>query len=109
MKIEDAPFTITDWSVTPSSTLRGTRGLAASRVLERGNARLRMIEYSAGYVADHWCARGHAALVLDGDILVEIENGGSFALTAGMSFLVADGRDAHRVSSHNGARVFIVD
>ncbi len=109
MKIKDMPLTIADFEAVAAERTRGERGFAGSRAIERNDIRVRMVEYSPGYLADHWCTRGHVALVVKGELFLEIDDGRSFELKAGMGFLVADGRDAHRVYSENGARVFIVD
>jgi hypothetical protein len=66
-----------------------------------------MIEYSPGYLADPRCTKGRIARVVKGKLLLEIDDGRSCALKAGIVFPAADGRDAHRVYSKNGARVFI--
>ncbi len=68
-----------------------------------------MVEYSPGYVADHWCERGHVVLVLEGELITELKDGRSFVLRAGSSYHVADLRDPHRSASPKGAKLFIVD
>ena len=68
-----------------------------------------MVEYSAGYLADHWCKKGHILLCLEGELHTELEDGRQFVMTPGMSYQVADGAEAHRSSTTTGARLFIVD
>ncbi len=109
MKITDMPLTVTNWDEVNPASIKGESGIAGSKTIEQNDIRVRMIEYSPDYLADHWCTRGHIVLVLKGDLLLETDDGRRYELKAGMSFLVADGRDAHRVYSKNGARVFIVD
>ena len=109
MRIHDVPFTTTDWEAIPSTHHPGATGFATWRTVERGNLRVRMVEYSPGYAADHWCRRGHVLLVLEGELLAELEDGTSVILTAGMSYEVADDAGAHRSSTARGARLFIVD
>jgi hypothetical protein len=109
MRIEDVPFATTDWTKVPLTEHAGATGLATWRTIEQGNLRVRMVEYSAGYVADHWCRRGHVLLVLAGTLVTELEDGRVFSLTAGMSYRVADGIDAHRSRTKTGASLFIVD
>jgi hypothetical protein len=70
---------------------------------------VRLVDYSAGYVADHWCEKGHILLCLEGQLDTELADGRKFTLTPGMSYQVADGTDAHRSRSEKGARLFIVD
>jgi hypothetical protein len=109
MKISDVPFQATDWSAIEPTTHRGEQGVAYWRTLEVGNIRVRMVEYSPGYVADHWCDRGHVLLVLEGELVTELQNGETHVLTPGRSYEVADGAMPHRSRTASGARLFIVD
>ena len=87
----------------------GESGTATWRTFDRGNIRVRMVGYSPGYRADHWCAMGHVILCLDGRLVTELADGRSFLLTPGMSYHVGDGGPPHRSLSTEGARLFIVD
>ncbi len=109
MKIQDVPFFTTYWSAVPKTKHPGESGEATWRTIERGNVRVRHVEYSAGYVADHWCERGHVLLVLEGELITELKDGRKFVLTAGHSYQVADGDGAHRSVSPKGAKLFVVD
>jgi hypothetical protein len=109
MKIPDFPFTTTDWRNVPPTRHPGITGEALWRTLEVGEVRVRMVEYTPGYVADHWCERGHILFVLDGELHTELKDGQRFTLTAGMSYQVSDDPNAHRSSTATGARLFIVD
>lgn len=109
MKIEDVLFRATDWKSIKPTEHAGTQGKAHWRTLEVGNIRVRMVEYSPGYIADHWCSRGHVVLVMEGQLETELEDGRTFTLAAGMTYQVADGAEAHRSRSENGAKIFIVD
>lgn len=109
MQISDIPFGTTDWSRIERTEHRGDRGVAHWRTQQFGGIRVRMVEYSPGYIADHWCRKGHILLCLEGELRTELEDGRSFTLTAGMSYQVADGAEPHRSSTDHGARLFIVD
>jgi quercetin dioxygenase-like cupin family protein len=109
MKIQDVPFQTTDWSRVAPTQHPGAPGLATWRTLEAGNVRVRMVEYSAGYVADHWCERGHVLLVLEGELITELRDGRKFTLGPGQSYQVADGDGAHKSVSPKGAKLFVVD
>ncbi len=109
MKIQNVPFFTVEWDTITSIEYKGETGMSWCKTIEQGNIRVRMIEYGAGYKADHWCSRGHVVLVLKGELTVELENGKFFHLLSGMSFQVADTVDAHRAYTDNGALVFIVD
>jgi hypothetical protein len=109
MTIVDVPFLVTDWSKVPATEHAGASGSARWRTVEVGNVRVRMVEYTPGYVADHWCERGHVLLVLDGQLLTELRDGSIHRLGPGQSYEVADGAAAHRSTSPSGCRLFIVD
>lgn len=109
MKIEGVPFTVTTWDEVCPKEHRGDEGKAISRTLEAGNIRVRIVEYSPGYSADHWCTRGHILLVLEGELVTELKDGTKFCLRPGMSYQVASNRGAHKSSTRVGAKLFIVD
>lgn len=109
MKIADAPFQTIAWTSIASTEHPGERGVARWRTREVGNVRVRMVEYTPGYIADHWCERGHVVHVIDGELVTELRDGRRFVLAAGESYVVADGDGAHRSSTMVGARLLIVD
>jgi len=109
MNIQDVPFTQTDWDTVPREQHAGETGTAWWRVVELGNLRLRMVEYSPGYCADHWCSRGHVVLVLRGEIETSLRDGRVFITRQGQSWQAADSDGEHRTSTRDGATLFIVD
>lgn len=109
MKIASLPFGTTDWSTVAPTRHAGENGHALWRTRQFGEVRVRMVEYSPGYKADHWCQKGHFLLVLEGELVTELEDGRVFTLTPGMSYQVADGAEAHRSTTQAGARLFVVD
>lgn len=109
MDIAAVPFTTTDWSSVPEVAHAGRSGTAFWRTFEAGNVRVRMVRYPPGYVADHWCSRGHVLLVLSGELETELQDGSVHHLTAGMTYQVANGADPHRSRTSTGASLFIVD
>jgi hypothetical protein len=110
MKLPTSPFTVTDWSKVEATTHPGETGQALWRTLNIGDLRVRMVEYTPGYLADHWCDRGHVIFVVKGELDSELRDGRKFKLTAGMSYQVSDfGDAAHRSSTATGATLFIVD
>jgi quercetin dioxygenase-like cupin family protein len=110
VKIPTSAFAVTDWSQMPATAHPGSSGAAIWRTASIADLRVRVVEYTAGYVADHWCDRGHVLYVLEGELEVELRDGRNFKMKAGSSFLVSDfGDAAHRVATTSGARVFIVD
>ena len=109
MQMRDIPFGTTDWSSVEATAHPGATGTAWWRTREFGGIRVRMVEYSPGYLADHWCGKGHILLCLEGELHTELEDGRSVVLTPGTSYQVADHAEAHRSATATGARLFIVD
>ncbi|MFB9264463.1 DHCW motif cupin fold protein [Bradyrhizobium erythrophlei] len=110
MKIPPLSFTVTDWSGVAPTIHPGETGEALWRTLDIGELRVRMVEYSPGYLADHWCDRGHVLFVVQGELDTELRDGRKFTLKPGMSYQVSDfGDAAHRSSTRTGATLFIVD
>lgn len=109
MQIVSVPFTTTSWDAVPEVEHRGKSGVAYWRTVEVGNIRVRMVRYSPGYAADHWCERGHVLLVMGGELETELQDGSVHRLGPGMSYQVADGTPPHRSRTTVGATLFIVD
>ena len=109
MKIESGVFEVDDWSTVGLTEHPGTTGMATWRTVEQGNLRVRMVEYSPGYLADHWCERGHVVLVVSGELETELRDGRRVLTRAGQSYRVSEGVAPHRSSTRTGARLFIVD
>jgi quercetin dioxygenase-like cupin family protein len=109
VKIQDVPFCTTDWKAVEPTAHPGEAGTAYWRTLEVGNIRVRVVDYTPGYLADHWCERGHVLLVLEGELVTELSNGEQHVLKPGQSYQVADGEMPHRSRTATGARLFIVD
>jgi hypothetical protein len=110
LKIPTLPFTVTDWSKVPETVHPGESGEARWRTLNIGDVRVRMVTYSPGYLADHWCDRGHILFVLAGELVSELKDGRTFTLKPNTSYQVSDfGDAAHRSRTATGATLFIVD
>lgn len=109
MQMTHIPFGVTDWSNLPVTEHSGEQGKAYWRTCMFNDIRVRLVEYSTNYLADHWCKKGHILLVLEGELDTELEDGRTFTLRAGMSYQVADQAEAHRSSTKTGAKLFIVD
>jgi quercetin dioxygenase-like cupin family protein len=109
MQMADIPFGTTDWSTVEATEHKGERGAATWRTRHFGPIRVRMVEYTPGYLADHWCVKGHVLLCLEGELTTELADGRVFVLKPGMSYQVADNAEPHRSSTEVGAKLFIVD
>ncbi|MBL7964731.1 MAG: DHCW motif cupin fold protein [Flavobacteriales bacterium] len=103
------PFEAIDWSQLPATVVNGTSGTATMRVVQHGGLRIRMVEYSANYLADHWCQLGHLVFVLEGELINEHEDGRVNVLTEGMSYHVSDGLSSHRSRTHGPVKLIVVD
>lgn len=109
MKMSDIPFGTTDWNTIEKTEHKGDTGMAYWRTARFGDIRVRMVEYTPGYQADHWCVKGHILFCLEGELHTELEDGRRFVLTPGVSYQVADHAEPHRSSTAIGAKLFIVD
>jgi hypothetical protein len=109
VRIDALPFGTVDWSQVESTIHPGASGHARWRTRQFGEVRVRMLEYSAGYVADHWCLKGHFLLCLDGELDTQLADGRQVTLKPGMSYQVADGAEAHRSMSRSGAKLYVID
>jgi quercetin dioxygenase-like cupin family protein len=109
MNMTNIPFGTTDWATIEPTEHAGIKGKAYWRTRDFAGIRVRMVEYTAGYLADHWCSKGHILLCLSGELMTELEDGRVFVLKPGMSYQVADNAEAHRSSTKVDTKLFIVD
>ncbi len=109
MIMREIPFEVTDWSTVERTEHLGAAGLAYWRTQTFGDVRVRIVEYSAGYLANHWCRKGHVVFCLEGSLETELADGRKFELSPGQSYQVGDDAGAHRSSTISGARLLIVD
>jgi quercetin dioxygenase-like cupin family protein len=109
MILGNFPFEIIDWTTIPKEEHKGENGFAYWQVFHLGNIRIRKVEYSAGYLADHWCNKGHIILCLEGEMDTELVDGRIMKLKEGMNYIVGDENEAHRTSTEKGCKLYIVD
>jgi hypothetical protein len=109
MVIPPFPFQIINWDEIKKETHAGESGFAYWQVLQMGAIRIRKVEYSPNYKADHWCKKGHIIHCLEGNMTTNLEDGRSMQLAAGMTYIVGDDSEAHATTSPNGCLLFIVD
>jgi quercetin dioxygenase-like cupin family protein len=111
MKFTNLPESVIDWSQIATTTKLGASGVTRSRAVQTNGVQMRVVEYGVGYLADHWCAKGHILYVISGELTIDHEDGKeTYELSAGMSWRSADNEGSpHRVRSKGGAKVFIVD
>jgi len=103
------PFTTIDWSGIEKTEHTGTTGTSFWQTLDLNGLRIRMVEYSAGYLADHWCQKGHVVHCLEGSFITEMQTGEKITLKSGMSYVVSDELSSHRSFSAEGVKLLIVD
>lgn len=109
MTEKNIPFQTIDWKGIPKTIHKGESGIAYCQTLQFEGLRMRIVEYSAGYVADHWCTKGHIVHCLDGDFVSELIGGERFIITKGMTYVVSDELSSHRSTSQNGVKLLIID
>ena len=110
MKIQDVPYQTLDFTKAVVTEHKGETGTATWHTIERGNIRARIVEYSPGYLADHWCSRGHVIYLLEGEMVNELKDGTKTTLKAGMGYIVEDDEyNPHRTYSKTGVKMLIVD
>src|ERR1017187_5537955 len=103
------PFKTIDWDKVEKTEHKGETGTSFWQTIQIGGLRIRIVEYSVGYLADHWCQKGHIVYCLEGSFITELKNGGNFMLTKGMSYIVSDDLSSHRSVSANGVKLLIID
>ena len=104
-----SPMAVIDWTKVKAEEHSGEKGTAVWRTQVMGDIRIRMVEYSPGYKADHWCTKGHVILCLSGQMDIELADGKRLTMKAGESYQVGDGDPAHRTTTESGVKLFIVD
>jgi hypothetical protein len=109
MKIASFPFQTIDWSLLPREEHKGETGTAYWQIQMVNDIRIRKVEYSAGYKADHWCSKGHVIFCQEGGMNTELDDGRIMKLDAGMCYFVGDNNEAHRSFTESGCKLFIVD
>jgi hypothetical protein len=109
MDMKNIPFGMTTWSQIEPTEHKGETGTAYWRTQQFDNIRVRLVEYSPGYRADHWCGKGHILLCLEGELHTELSDGRKFVLTPRTSYQVADNAELHRSFTSTGVKLFIVD
>ena len=109
MKIQAFPFQTFNWHTIAAETHNGTTGFAQWQVFKMNDIRIRKVEYSPGYVADHWCRKGHIIFCIEGEMQTTLQDGTTHLLSAGMTYHVGDNCEAHLSESEMGCKLFIVD
>ena len=109
MSQSNIPFQTIDWSAVPRTEHKGESGTAYWQTIQFPGLRIRIVEYSKGYMADHWCKKGHIVHCLDGEFVSELQNGEKSFLTKGMTYVVSDEMSSHRSVSNEGVKLMIID
>lgn len=103
------PFQTIDWSNIEKIEHKGDKGIAIWQTMQFAGLRLRFVEYSPGYFADHWCKKGHIVHCIKGGFESELEDGSIFKLSQGMTYIVSDDLSSHRSKSDEGVKLLIID
>ena len=103
------PFQMIDWTNVPVTEQKGETGTVRSKTLQFDKIRVRIVEYSAGYLADHWCKKGHIIYCIEGEMVSELQDGASSIMTKGMTYIVSDELSSHRSRTDKGVKLLIID
>jgi hypothetical protein len=106
---KNIPFQTIDWTTIPKVEYKGETGTATWQTVQFPGLRIRIVEYSKEYLADHWCQKGHIVHCLEGEFTSELQNGDKSTLKKGMTYVVSDDLSSHRSFSKNGVKVMIID
>ncbi len=109
MTMQDIPFQTIDWSSVPKTEHPGETGKAYWQTIEFEGLRIRCVEYSPQYKADHWCQKGHIVYCLKGKVTNELKDGTQSVLSEGMSYVVSDDLSSHRSITEDGVLLLIID
>lgn len=109
MNNKNIPFQTIDWSNIPKTEHKGESGVAYWQTLQFDGLRVRIVQYSENYVANHWCEKGHIVYCLEGEVINEQKNGESSILKVGMSYIVSDELSSHRSVTKDGVKLLIID
>ena len=109
MAQHNIPFQVIDWTGIDRIEYPGQTGSAFWKTLQFPRLRIRVVTYSSGYLADHWCQKGHIVHCLDGELVTEQENGEKFVLKEGMTYVVSDNLSSHRSIAEREVRILIID
>jgi hypothetical protein len=103
------PFQTIDWSAIPKAEHKGETGTAFWQTVQLPGLRIRLVEYTANYLADHWCRKGHVVHCLEGEFISQSEDGQHSVMTQGMTYVVTDELSSHRSVTKNGVKLLIID
>jgi hypothetical protein len=109
MTDNNIPFQTIDWKDIPRTEHTGTTGMAYWQTMQFAGLRIRCVEYSDNYLADHWCEKGHIVYCLKGEVTNELKDGSQSVLTEGMSYIVSDELSSHRSITKKGCTLLIID
>ena len=107
--MNDILFTKIDWNLVSKVEHPGEKGTSFWQTMQFGGLRIRIVEYSNEYLADHWCQKGHIVYCLEGEFITELSTGEKIKLTKGETYVVSDELSSHRSTSETGTKLLIVD
>ncbi|MDZ4793463.1 MAG: DHCW motif cupin fold protein [Bacteroidota bacterium] len=107
--MNNIPFQRIDWTAIEKVEYKGETGTAFWQTIQFSGLRIRLVEYSEGYLADHWCQKGHIVHCLEGEFISELESGEGYIISKGMTYVVSDDLSSHRSISKNRVKLLIVD
>ena len=109
MTQHNIPFQVIDWGGIGNIEHPGSTGSAYWKTVQLPGLRVRIVTYSAGYLADHWCQKGHIVHCLEGELITEHEGGEKYVLKEGMTYIVSDNLSSHRSLAEREVKLLIID
>ena len=107
--MSNIPFQTIDWTSIEKVEYIGETGVSFWQTVQFEGLKIRLVEYSNGYLADHWCQKGHIVHCLEGEFITELSTGEEIKLTKGETYVVSDELSSHRSVSTNGVKLLIID
>jgi len=107
--MSNIPFQTINWELIEKIEHKGETGVAFWQTIQFDGLRIRLVEYSSGYLADHWCQKGNIVHCLEGEFISELKTGEKIKLTKGETYIVSDELSSHRSISEKGVKLLIID
>ncbi len=102
-------FQTIDRTSVEKSEHKGETGTAYLQTVQSERLRIRILEYSDRYSADHWCQKGDIVHCLESEFMSELSTCEKIKLTQGETYVVSDELSSHRSVSAGGVKLLMID
>lgn len=79
-----------------------------SKAVVKGNQRIRLVEFSYGFIEPDWCRKGHAGYVLDGEFANDYSGTIERYKTGDVIFITQGENDKHKAILNKGEKVTLL-